>query len=190
MQVTRTGKDSQGIIIVQLRKLFPMKRYFTCLLFPLVFMACNNDSGIDPNADSPAISKDSSADKADIASKIPGCYLRVMQRDTLAAFLTQDGNIISGKLTFDNYQKDGSSGTVTGIIDEDILKLVYRFQSEGMNSISEVYFKITAAGLIHGTGEIKVKGDSAYYSAPGNVVYNDMEVLTKVDCNTLPAKYK
>jgi hypothetical protein len=166
-----------------------MKRYFIAIILPFVFAACNNTVE-DKNTDSSIGAKDASANNIENAPAITGCYLRVIQRDTLAAFLSQEGNLISGKLAFDNYHKDGSTGTVTGVVHNDILKLVYRFQSEGMTSISEVYFKLTPGGLIHGNGEIKVKGDSAYYADHNNIFYNDKEVLAKIDCNILPEKYR
>lgn len=165
-----------------------MKQYLMMVLTIFVIACNNNDSG--NNTDDTIVEIEDFTMDDNEASSISGCYLRVIQRDSLAASLTQDGNMITGKLTFDNYQKDGSNGTVTGTIDKDILKLVYRFQSEGMNSISEVYFKITANGLIHGIGGIQVKGDSAYYSSPDKITYEPNELLNKVSCDSLPEKYK
>ena len=165
-----------------------MKYYFITLL-TLSIMACNNNDSSNNTEDTIAVRRDSSINNTE-STNISGCYLRVTQKDSLTASLTQDGNIITGKLSFDNFEKDGSSGTVTGAIDKDILKLIYRFQSEGMNSIAEVYFKITANGLIYGNGEIKVKGDSAYYSSPDKVMYESKELLNRISCDSLPQKYK
>lgn len=119
------------------------------------------------------------------ANNINGCYLRVIQRDTLIASLTQDGNIVTGKLIFDNYEKDGSAGMVTGKIEGDIIKLVYRFRSEGMNSISEQFFKITKDGLLQGIGDVAAKGDSAYFSDPAKIRYNEKDKLTRISCDKL-----
>lgn len=158
-----------------------MLRSITLLLFVSILVSCNNDEAEDKTADTiiaPSVKDDDNAGSKDIS----GCYLRAVERDTLAASLTQNGNNITGKLVFDNYEKDGSSGSVSGKKDGDILKLVYRFQSEGMNSISEVFFKITSNGLIHGIGEIEVKGDSAYYSSPDNITYSEKDELRKINC--------
>ncbi len=163
-------------------------KHFLIWMITIAFISCNNNESNDTTNDTIAETEDFSVNE-NKASSISGCYLRVMQRDTLLASLTQDGNLVSGKLTYDNFEKDGSSGTVSGTIDKDILKLVYRFQSEGMSSISEVYFKITNEGLIHGFGEIKVKGDSAYYASPGNIVYEAKDLLNKIPCESLSKKY-
>lgn len=165
-------------------------KHYLMLMITFLVIACNNNNDSSSNTDDTIVEIEDFSMNDNEDPLISGCYLRVIQRDSLAASLTQDGNMIRGKLTFDNFEKDGSSGTVTGTIDEDILKLVYRFQSEGMNSISEVYFKITANGLIHGIGEIKVKGDSAYYASPGKIVYEPNEMINKIACDSLQLKYK
>jgi hypothetical protein len=119
-----------------------------------------------------------------------GCYIRVLQRDTLALHLQQEGNLVRGRLTFDNYEKDGSTGTVTGTIEGDIMKLIYSFQSEGMHSVMEVYFKISKNGLIHGVGEMQMKGDTAFYAQPYTVSYPDNNKLENIPCENLHSKYK
>ena len=53
---------------------------------------------------------------------ISGCYMQVLKRDTFAVILKQDGNTVTGKLSLDNYEKDGSTGTVTGKKEAGILK--------------------------------------------------------------------
>ena len=119
-----------------------------------------------------------------------GCYIRVLNRDTLTASLQQSGNNITGKLTFDNYQKDGSTGKVEGTVEDGIMKLIYSFQSEGMNSVMEVYFKADGNSLIRGIGEIKVKGDTAMYANPASINYPSGEKLDKVACTSLAEKYR
>ncbi len=154
------------------------------LLYAALFtLACNNDAGTTTATDTSSATKEDSS--ANIAIDLGGCYLRVVERDSLVASLTQTGNSITGKLMFDNYEKDGSTGTVTGTVDKDIIKLIYRFRSEGMNSVSEVFFKITDNGLIHGIGEVAVEGDSAYYSNPGSVRYETNETLRKISCDSV-----
>ncbi|HLF44980.1 MAG TPA: hypothetical protein VI548_01045, partial [Chitinophagaceae bacterium] len=100
---------------------------------------CNN-----PNRES---SEEITKEKTDsiiqkpVADVIDGCFWSIQKRDSLVAMLSQQGNIITGKLSFDNYEKDGSSGPVSGRIDADIIRLWYAFKSEGMESVMEVWFK-------------------------------------------------
>lgn len=149
-------------------------------IFAFALFSCRDDA--DSTNDSAIPGKENpQTTEPNKTNTVNGCYLRVVQRDSLIASLTQDGNNVTGRLVFDNYEKDASSGTVNGTIDGDILKLIYRFQSEGMNSISEQYFKITDKGLIQGVGDVAVKGDSAYYSSPANIKYDDKDLLTSIE---------
>ena len=165
-----------------------MKRYLICFSLAVVFCSCQNQEAGNTSGDADTVT--GNIIPGNDEQKIPaiaGCYLRALNRDTLAASLEQNGDRISGRLAFDNYQKDGSTGTVEGRIENGVVKLVYRFQSEGMSSISEVYFKIEAGQLIHGYGEVAVKGDSAYFPEPRNITYKD--TLFKISCSELRSRY-
>ena len=155
----------------------------------LLLIACNNEDG--SNKEAKANSGDTEVYQNDEAtSNLSGCYLRVLKRDTLALSIQQTGNILTGKLSFDNFQKDGSSGTVTGTVDNKILKLIYNFQSEGTHSVMEVYFRIADSTLIHGIGEVAVKSDTTYYANPDQIKYPEANRLVKVNCEQLDQKYK
>ena len=123
------------------------------------------------------------------SAKLTGCYMHVMERDTLVAHLQQDEHIITGRLTFDNYQKDGSTGKVQGKLENGVLKLVYSFQSEGMNSVMERYFKAGDGYLIPGEGEMENKGDTSYFKNPSTIHFQENRKLLKTDCSSLPPKY-
>ena len=125
----------------------------------------------------------------DAFADIAGCYMQVLKRDTFAASLQQHGNTVTGRLSFDNYEKDGSTGTVSGDLQGDVLKLDYVFASEGMNSVMEVYFKYKDGNLVRGIGEMKTKGDTAYFINPALIQYNGSD-LKKISCQNLPGKYK
>ena len=120
---------------------------------------------------------------------VEGCFMQVLQRDTFAASLKQNGNDITGRMSFDNYEKDGSTGTVNGKLQADVLKLFYSFASEGMNSVMEVYFKYSDGKLVRGTGDMDNKADTAYFTNPATVKY-DGSTLQKLPCKNMPDKYK
>ena len=171
-----------------------MKWVFIFLL-PIFIFSCNANSSSDEakNESSPDNhkSKDTSvAVSNDGDNNLSGCYWKVLQRDTFVLHLAASGNDLSGKLTFNNFEKDKSSGIVRGKIEGDILKLWYSFQSEGMQSLMEVYFKKQGDHLIRGLGPVTVKGDSAYFSSDRDVDYNSDQTFTRVDCATLPSKYR
>ena len=118
------------------------------------------------------------------------CYWQIMQRDTLVALLVQNGESISGKLTFDNFQKDGSSGSVKGKLEGNTIKLWYSFQSEGMHSVMEVWYRKEGEALLRGVGPTGVKSDTSYFTEPSAVTFDLNQRLDKVACNEVPEKYK
>ncbi|MEP7237657.1 MAG: hypothetical protein ABI685_07325 [Ferruginibacter sp.] len=122
-------------------------------------------------------------------SAIAECYMEVLKQDTFTAHLQQQGNSISGRLVFNNYEKDGSTGNVTGKQEADILKLNYRFSSEGMSSVMQVYFKYKGGNLIRGIGDMDTKGDSTFFINPDAIKYEGGKLIP-VSCEVLPAKYR
>jgi hypothetical protein len=117
--------------------------------------------------------------------------MQVLKRDTMVLHLASNtGDNISGRLSFDNYEKDGSSGTVKGKREGDVLKLTYSFQSEGTNNVMEVYFKEENDGMVRGIGEMQTKGDTAYFVHPDKVSYLPNGMMRKTDCKEVPDKYK
>lgn len=167
------------------------------LLFPLIMLSCTSntetvkkEAGSGENASAPNKEKPRNMPKITTPTETGTCYWQIMQRDTFVAVFSKTGANVSGKLTFDNYQKDGSSGSISGKTDNDIMKLWYSFESEGMKSIMEVWFKIDGNNLLRGTGEMSVRSDSNYFSNPGAVSFKSGQELKKVDCSEIPSKYK
>ena len=115
--------------------------------------------------------------------------MEVLKRDTFSASLVQQDKAVTGKITFDNFEKDGSSGMVNGYLENGIIKLSYSFQSEGMVSVMQVWFKKEGDLLIRGLGEMNVKNDSSYFTNPMAVRFEGSK-LHSIDCKNLPAKYK
>lgn len=119
---------------------------------------------------------------------IPGCYMKIIGRDTAIVMLEQKGNKFSGIMLYDNFEKDGSRGTVLGTEEKEIIKLWYEFNSEGMHSVMEVYFKKENGRLLRGIGDMDVKTDTTYFISGIN--YSDKEAFNKIDCNVIEWKLK
>jgi hypothetical protein len=153
---------------------------FTCML---IFSCNSNDSPentIGENSKQKANEDSTSIGRPQPA--VNGCFLRVLQRDSFSAKLQRNGDRVNGELRFDNFEKDGSSGPVSGVTKDNIIQLIYTFQSEGMTSVMEVYFKTDGDHLIRGIGEMISKGDTMYYKNPDAVKYPEDEKWRKVDC--------
>lgn len=160
----------------------------------LMAISCNSNTGKTNETESTNTTTETDAVKTKPETDTPpagieGCYMQVLSRDTFAASLKQQGNNITGKLSFDNYEKDGSTGTVTGRVENNIVKLMYSFASEGMNSVMEVYFKHDNGKLLRGTGDMDTRGDTVYFKDPSNLKY-DGSTLQKLPCSNLPSKYQ
>ncbi|MGZ5286669.1 MAG: hypothetical protein ACXWB9_05775 [Flavisolibacter sp.] len=162
-----------------------MKKIFPLICTLAVMMSCNNNEG------NPAVSdvQNDSTGNANRPVDFSGCYISVIGRDTFAAHFKQQERQVTGRLSFDNYEKDGSSGTVNGRIDGNIISLTYLFQSEGMQSVMDVYFKMTGDTMVRGIGEMNARGDTAYFVDPGAIQYEG-SVFKKIPCEELNEKYK
>lgn len=121
-------------------------------------------------------------------ANIPGCYMKIVGRDTAILMLEKKGKELSGKMLYDNFEKDGSHGTVVGTEDNEIIKLWYEFKSEGIHSVMEVYFKKENGRLLRGIGDMDVKTDTSYFISGIN--YSDKETFTKVECDLIKWKLK
>jgi len=159
------------------------------LMISLVMMAACEDRSENKNSQTDSAAVTAPAKPANDAGPVAGCYMGVLGRDTFAASLQQNGNTITGRLSFDNYEKDGSTGTVKGELRDNVLKLHYSFASEGMKSVMEVYFKEQDGSLVRGIGEMNIRGDTAYFVDPASINYNGSS-LRKTGCEALAAKYK
>lgn len=158
-----------------------MKSFFYILMASILF-ACNSTP--QQNEDS---SQDSTAVIAEKTEPVVGeqCYLFVAAKDTYALKLNIIDTSIKGTAVFKNFEKDSNHGTVEGTVDGDIIRLWYNFQSEGMNSVRELYLKKEGDKLVSGTSSEATRADTAYVPDAKTVVYNG-PVYMKGDCVTVP----
>ena len=157
----------------------------------IFFLSCNtnNNTEIDTTETGSVGGENPIKDSTVVANNIDGCYMRILKRDTMLLHLQQNGKMVSGKMNFDNYEKDGSTGTVTGVIENDIVKLWYNFQSEGMNSVMELYFKVGDSSMLQGVAPMENKADTAYFTDHSKIDYSSDRSLNKIDCAEVAKKY-
>ena len=168
----------KGSIIRQLKFLF----FFSASLL----LACNDGSEKKENSD-----RGAETDSPEMApgDDLSGCYRRVIARDTFIARLQLLADSVTGSLLFDNFEKDGSSGNISGRLDKGIIKLLYSFRSEGMNSVMEVYFKKQGDALIRGTGEMATRGDTSYFVNPAKIDFPPDDKMSKIPCDELQSSF-
>jgi hypothetical protein len=148
----------------------------------------NEDSSISSSNESPVV-KDENKPVKNHAINVEGCYIKILKRDTMLLHVQQNGMNISGKMNFDNYEKDASSGEVKGVLEGDEIKLWYNFHSEGMRSVMELYFKIENNSLIRGIGSVGNKGDTAFFTDHAAIEYPADQSFDKIDCSKVADKY-
>ena len=165
------------------------------ILYFLVFsnlIACNDNSHVDSQSTTTQSSGSGTTNSPNTEEKpatdATGCYMKIIGQDTAILMLEQKGNMFTGKMLYDNYEKDGSRGTIKGKEDKEILKLWYDFDSEGMHSVMEVYLKKENGKLLRGIGDMDAKTDTTYFISGVN--YSDKEAFTKVDCDLIGWKLK
>lgn len=156
-----------------------MRNLFLLILLPSIFITCNNENNIENNH--LGLIDESSDSERSLLTE--GCYFLSLQRDTLLVQITGTGDTIQGNLLFDNFEKDGSRGTITGTLSRDTLKTWYNFESEGMKSVMQVYFLVKETALIRGVGSMDVKEDTAYFSNLSDIYYPADNTYQKTDCN-------
>lgn len=92
---------------------------------------------------------------------IVGCYVATLAKDVYTINInSQIGESVKGTLTFDNFEKDSSSGTFEGTYKDGILFGEYSFQSEGMDSVMQVIFKKQGNDFVRGFGPVNATGDA------------------------------
>ena len=167
-----------------------MVKYILFILLSGKLLSCNNNIQTNEHSSeskSSASSKTSASVADEKTHEDPaGCYMKIIGRDTAILMLEQKGKEFSGKMLYDNYEKDGSRGTVKGKEEGEIIKLWYDFKSEGMHSVMEVYFKKETGRLLRGVGSMDAKTDTTYFISGIN--YSDKEAFNKVDCSLVEWK--
>jgi len=169
-------------------------RLFSITLLTLLLASCNNQPTNEGSNKTAVTEKDSNSvkliEKSEPSPVIEHCYWKIKGRDTLALQLFEKDNEVEGKINFDNYQIDGSSGPVTGAVDGNIIKLWYKFKAEGTNNVMQIYFKREGTRLFRGSGPYTASGDSSFYKDESNVTYDMDTPFLQVLCDSVPQKYK
>ncbi|WP_346237720.1 hypothetical protein ABDK00_001405 [Niabella insulamsoli] len=158
-----------------------MKPLFFILM--LTVIACNTapkeDTENEPKVENVSI------DAGAVESNLPQCYVFIAQKDTYALKLAFTDEAVKGTAVYKNHEKDSSHGDVEGAISGDIIHLWYSFNSEGMKSVRELFFKRTGEGLVTGVAEEQTKADSAFVADKDAVRYEG-PTYKPADCNLVP----
>lgn len=122
-----------------------------------------------------------------LAQNVKGCYVANANGDIFVLDITyHDNATVTANMGFKPYQKDSSKGLFVGTYENGILHGIYTFESEGMESERELYFKEDEGSFLPGNGPVEVidnklerfqrplslKWDTEYRYAPGEECIN------------------
>lgn len=116
---------------------------------------------------------------------IKGCYVATLAKDVYTLKVEdQDGEAVSGRLVFKNFEKDSSAGNFEGTYRNGLLFGNYTFQSEGSTSVLNMIFKRTGADFIRGYGDMNAAGDT--FADINKITFDSDSVFkaTTADCAT------
>lgn len=114
------------------------------------------------------------------------CYLNVLAKDSMFLTYKITNGVVNGKLKYKNFEKDSSSGDITGTISADTLKVNYKFVSEGVTSEREIYFLQDSGVLLEGIGNYTDNNSSKLvYQSSKAINYTNGRRLNPVDCKSI-----
>ncbi len=118
-------------------------------------------------------------------ASIKGCYIATSGNDTYTLSIsTQTDTGITGTLSFNNFQKDSSSGSIVGTYRNGILLADYSFRSEGMDSVMQVIFKKIGEDFLRGYGHINTDGTT--FTDISTVTYDPASPLSLFKKSSCP----
>ncbi len=93
--------------------------------------------------------------------------------------LTTRGNKVTGDLIYNFYEKDKSTGVLTGTMKGDTLFANYIFRSEGIESVREVAFIKKEKGYIEGYGDMDDKSGRNFKN---KIKFSEASLLRQIQC--------
>ena len=147
------------------------------------FGACNSS-----NADKIVVGKPDSALVAEpVETSAPGagCFLRVQNGDSLFLQIRREGDRVTGKLQYKNFEKDSNIGTILGQMLGDTLLADYTFNSEGVESVRQVAFLFDGTNFSEGYANMQEKEGKSIFTERGKLNFSGGEKLKPIVC--LPA---
>ncbi len=120
----------------------------------------------------------------DSTSSLAGCYTAIHDKDTSELVLQHLGGAesVSGELQITNFQKDKNTGTINGVVKDDLIVGWYKFFSEGKSSVRQIVFKIDGDNLLEGYGDTTINGDTIVFKSIVALNYLNDIPFVKREC--------
>lgn len=149
---------------------------FYIIIFSIALVSCNGNEKANNTTDTkvPPVYT-----KADLSQ---GCYRMIVGKDSAIINLNLNGDSVAGTLQYNRFEKDDNAGSFTGKLDSNKVIGWYKFQSEGVITVRQVIFKIVGDKLAEGYGDVNAVGDTAYFTYPHTLNYEETHPFEKITC--------
>lgn len=151
------------------------------ILLPIIFMSIFISCKKDTEKEEPLVASEKIVIEE---TKHQECYRAILKKDTVSLTLNiKNGQLSSGNLNYNFYEKDKNEGTLVGELKGDTLYADYTFMSEGTSSVREVVFLKKDDSYIEGFGDVvdDNKGKVTFKDKK-KLQFDGSIVLSKVDC--------
>ena len=110
------------------------------------------------------------------------CYQFSKNNDTITLSVTRNGNVATGRLAYNFFEKDDSKGDFAGTFKGDTLVADFTFESEGTTSIREVVFLKSNDSYLPGYGDMEEHNNKQIVKNRKVLKFDDVAVLSKIKC--------
>jgi hypothetical protein len=110
------------------------------------------------------------------------CYSYANTRDTILLKVIPIGETVTGTLVYLLDGKDRNTGTIEGVMRDNLLVADYTFISEGVRSVRQVAFLKKDSFYVEGYGEIVTTEKGTQFSNTDSLWYNDSIRLSPKNC--------
>lgn len=107
-----------------------------------------------------------------------GCFQRIAGKDTVALELQVNDSLVTGHLTYHYFEKDRNSGTISGILRDNLLRASYQYISEGMQSTRHAVFKVRGQQVFEAMANtIDSTGQPVFTEDPAQLKFEDQPLI-------------
>lgn len=159
---------------------------FLCILF---FAACNSNTSGDATTLSEGATEGtvhagagSTINTNAAPFVLEGCYEMTLKKDSAFLQLHVADTLVSGTLEFNFHEKDRNTGSLRGVLRNNLIIADYTFQSEGITSVRELVFQIHNNTLLQGFGDLQEQDGKLVFQDKNKVQYHTNNPFIKVAC--------
>ncbi len=146
----------------------------------IFFTSCKNE--VQKNSQEEIVSEETQNNHNDINSLDTVCYSFISEKDTVKLKMKRRKDEITGSLSYSYFEKDKNTGTFKGTFENDTLRAVYTFNSEGTESVREILFFQKGNKLIEGFGEVEEVNGKMKFKKGATFSLNKNMPLRQVEC--------